>query len=298
MISNSSHPAQGAIDHGFQKVNGATLHIASTGTGRPLMLLHGWPEFWLTWEPVMTRLASRFRLIVPDLRGSGDSDKPAGDFGANDQARDLLALLDALDCRRVGLVGHDIGGAVMQALARTAPERFAGLFFFDFVHPGIGPRFGTPERLRNIWYMAFHETDLAPALIGASPETIERYISYFLRHWSYRREAFDAVLDRFVENFQKPGNVAGGLAHYRASAASRLAMLNGAAPLPPPIMLPTCVRWAEHDPMFDYAWTDRLHETFPDLDLALFPGVGHFPHREDPERAAAEIAAFFEGLAW
>src|SRR5262249_8618755 len=60
----------------------------------------------------------------------------------------------------------------------------------------------------------------------------------------------------------------------------------------------TCVRWAEHDPLFPYAWTDRLGETFANLDLAPFPDVGHFPHREDPDRAAGEISAFFDRLSW
>jgi hypothetical protein len=61
--------------------------------------------------------------------------------------------------------------------------------------------------------------------------------------------------------------------------------------------VPTCIRWAEHDPLFPYAWTDRLNETFSDLDLARFPGVGHFPHREDPDRAVAGIAAFSRASA-
>ncbi len=64
-------------------------------------------------------------------------------------------------------------------------------------------------------------------------------------------------------------------------------------PALPPITVPTCVRWAEHDSIFPFAWTDRLSETFTDLDLAMFPGVGHFPHREDPDRAASEIGGFF-----
>jgi len=72
-----------------------------------------------------------------------------------------------------------------------------------------------------------------------------------------------------------------------------MTMMKGEAPDLAPITVPTCVRWAEHDPLFPYAWTDRLGETFETLDLALFPGVGHFPHREDPDRSAAEIAGFF-----
>jgi alpha/beta hydrolase fold len=85
--------------HQALRVNGASLHIAELGEGAPLLLLHGWPEFWLTWEPVMLRLSERYRLIAPDLRGFGDSDKPSGPFGPADHAADMLALLDALGIR-------------------------------------------------------------------------------------------------------------------------------------------------------------------------------------------------------
>ncbi|MBC7799383.1 MAG: alpha/beta hydrolase, partial [Gemmatimonadaceae bacterium] len=114
--------------------------------------------------------------------------------------------------------------------------------------------------------------------------------------WSYRKDAFDDVFEAWIDNFMQPGNLAGGFAYYQAAHAARLAMMAGHAPAQPPIGLPTCVRWAEHDPIFPYAWTDRLGETFSALDLAMLPGVGHFPHREDPDRAAAEIAGFFGRL--
>ena len=84
------------IQHSTIEANGARFHVAETGKGRPLLLLHGWPEFWFTWEPVMTRLADRFRLIAPDLRGFGDSDKPTGPFGPHDHASDLLELVNQL----------------------------------------------------------------------------------------------------------------------------------------------------------------------------------------------------------
>ncbi len=280
------------------RANGATFHVARTGQGPALLLLHGWPEFWLTWEPVMTRLAERFTLLAPDLRGFGDSDKPDGPFGPADHAEDLLALLEALGVEKAGVVGHDVGGGVMQPLVRQAPERIAGLFFFGFVYPGIGARMGTPERLNEIWYQSFNQMPFAPALVGASRETCRAYIGHFLSHWAHRKEAFDAVLEAWIDTFLKPGNLEGGFAHYRASHAPRVAMMQGDAPALPPIETPTCVRWPARDPIFPYAWTDRLHETFADLDLAPFEEVGHFPHREDPERAAAEIAGFFGRIGW
>jgi pimeloyl-ACP methyl ester carboxylesterase len=286
------------MQHMMSSANGAAFHLVQTGKGPPLLLLHGWPEFWLTWEPVMARLAGRHRVIAPDLRGFGDSDKPSGPFGAADHSADMLALLDALGIGRVGIVGHDVGGAAMQPLARRAPERIAGLFFFDFVYPGIGARMGAPDRLNEIWYQSFNQMDMAPALVGASRQSCQTYISHFLRHWAHRKNAFDDVLSVFTENFLKLGNLAGGFAHYRATHAGRIAVMKGEAPALPPITVPACVRWAEHDPLFPYAWTDRLGETFTDLDLALLPGVGHFPHREDPDRAAAEISAFFGRIGW
>lgn len=289
---------QQTIEHQRVEANGATFHVARTGTGAPLLLLHGLPEFWLAWEPVMQRLADRYTLIAPDLRGFGDSDKPTGPFGPEGHAADMLALVDALGIARAGAVGHDVGGAVLQALARRAPERLAGQFLFDFVYPGIGPRMGAPDRLNEIWYQSFHQTEIAPLLVGATRDACRAYIGHFLRHWAHRKAAHDDVLEAYVDNFLKPGNLAGGFAHYQASHAGRLAMMKGQAPAAPAITTPTCVRWAEHDPIFPYAWTDRLGETFADLDLAPFPDVGHFPHREDPDRAAREIDAFFSQLGW
>lgn len=284
------------MEHLSVPVRDATLHVARTGRGPVLLLLHGWPEFWLTWEPVMTRLADGFTLVAPDLRGFGDSDKPGADFGGAEHAADMVALLDALGVERAGIVGHDVGGAVMQPLARLAPQRCTGLFFFDFVYPGIGARMGAPDRLSEIWYQSFHQMEMAPALVGATRDSCRTYFAHFLRHWSHRKDAFDDVLEAFTDNFLKPGNLAGGFAYYRAAHAARIAMLKGEAPALPQIDVPTCVRWAEHDPLFPFAWTDRLSETFSNLDLAMFEGVGHFPHREDPDRAAAEIARFFSGL--
>jgi pimeloyl-ACP methyl ester carboxylesterase len=286
------------IEHHNIKANGATFHVARRGSGKPLLLLHGWPEFWLTWEPVMARLSDRYSLIAPDLRGFGDSDKPDGAYGPDQHTADMLALMDALGIERFGVVGHDVGGAVMQPLARNAPGRLAGLFFFDFVYPGIGARMGAPDRLNHIWYQSFHQMEMAPALVGATRESCRTYIGHFLKNWTHRKDAFDDALEAFTDNFLKSGNLVGGFAHYRASRAGRVKMMQGEAPKLPPIDVPTCVRWAEHDPLFPYLWTDRLHETFSNLDLAMFAGVGHFPHREDPGRAASEIAAYFTRIGW
>ena len=277
---------------------GASFHVAEAGSGPMLLLLHGWPEYWQTWEPVMQRLAGRFNLVAPDLRGFGRSDKPTREkWGAEQHAADMLALMAALGHGHFGVVGHDVGGSVMQPLARQAPGLLSGLFFFDFSYPGIGRRMGTPDRLTEIWYQSFHLMPFAPELVAATRQSCAAYIGYFLRHWSHRKDAFDAVMEQWIDTFMLPGNIEGGFAFYRAANEQRLLVMQEKAPPQPPISLPTCVRWAEHDAIFPYGWTDRLGETFSNLDLRMFEGVGHFPHREDPDTAAAEIAAFFGRLS-
>ena len=149
------------MHHATLRANGVSFHVAQTGHGAPLLFLHGWPEFWLTWEPVVTRLEGRFRSIAPDLRGFGDSDKPQGPFGATDHSADMLALLDALKIDRVGVIGHDVGGAAMLPLARQAPERIAGLSFsissmresgLAWARPTVSMRSGTSHSIRWKWH--------------------------------------------------------------------------------------------------------------------------------------------------
>ncbi len=287
------------IHHDTLEANGARLHYARTGEGPPIVLLHGWPEFWLTWEPVMVRLADRFELIAPDLRGFGDSPKP--DEGPSDRAgpevhaADLLALLDHLALGRVGIVSHDVGAHVAQTFAQAQPERLSRLFFFDCPYPGIGPRWAEPSHLAEIWYQSFQQKPWAAALVGSSREACRIYFGNMLRHWAAGNPAaFDgAVLEAWVDNFLKPGNLQGGFDWYVSRNASRLAAMRGEETQPPPISIPTRVRWGALDPVLKVAWADRLGDYFTDLDATPLAGLGHFPHREDPDRAAAEIGEWF-----
>src|SRR5258708_8585390 len=155
---SSPMPRKGSpmIEHLTLRAKGAAFHVARLGSGPPLLLLHGWPEFWLTWEPVMTRLADRYTLLAPDLRGFGDSDKPDGPFGPDQHAADMVALLDALGLDKAGIVGHDVGGAVMQPLARAAPHPLAGPFFFHFGYPRVGARVAGAHRPNQSLYQSLH----------------------------------------------------------------------------------------------------------------------------------------------
>ncbi len=271
------------------QANGISINVAETGSGPPLLLLHGWPEFWFTWAKIMPLLADRFTLIAPDLRGFGGTDKtPAGysdKMTADQHAEDLMALLDVLDIPAIGIVAHDIGALIAQHLIRLAPGRCKRFLAFDCPYPGIGRRWIEGGQLKSSWYMWFHQTKLAMQLVGHSRDTLEIYLRYCLVGGSRNKNAFDDNFDAFVDNMMQPGNLQGGFNWYVSHARAALA--------PGPITIPTRILWPESDAVFPVAWMDRLPEFFTDLQASVFPGVGHFPHQEVPERAAAAIADFF-----
>lgn len=277
------------------------IHYARCGSGRPLVLLHGWPEFWLTWKPVMERLAGRFDLIAPDLRGFGQSGHPnpapSDQVGPDVHLGDFLGLLDALGLEKIGIVSHDVGAYVAQLAGRHHADRVTGLFFFDCPYPGVGNRWTLPEHLKEIWYQSFHQLPWAASMVGASRETCRTYFRHFLDHWSARPGAFDAVLEDWVDNFTARGNLQGGFNWYLSNHRARIAIMQGKAPPVAPIAVPTRVAWGAEDRVIKAEWGDRLGEYFTDLEFAPMPGVGHFPHMEDPDRAAEEIAGFFHRLA-
>ena len=274
------------------------LHCVRHGDGTlPLLLLHGWPELWLTWSRVTGPLGQHHPLIIPDLRGFGASRQPTAGpsdrAGPEVHARDLRTLLDRLGIERVGVVAHDVGSLVAQSLAREMPERIAGLFFFNCFYPGIGQRWLLPSQIPEIWYQSFNQQAWAAALIGSSRETCRLYVGHFLRHWAANPHAFDDVLETWVDNFLEPGNLQGGFDWYRSVAEARRGMMEGTAPAIAPIDLPTRVLWGSEDPVLRAAWMDRLPELFTDLEASVAEGAGHFVHWEQPARAEAEIRAFF-----
>ena len=285
------------IQHQHITARGIRFHVAEAGSGPPLILLHGWPEFWATWEPVMERLADRFRLIAPDLRGFGESDnphpEPSDKVGADVHADDMLALMDELGLERAGFVGHDIGAYVMQSLARRHPERASRLLFFNCPTHGVGARWRDPGHINQIWYQTFHQMPYAAQIVGSSRDSCRAHIGHFLRHWSHRKDAFDGVLERWVDNFMRPGVLQGGFNFYISQNAPRLVVMAGTAPKPDKIRVPARVVWGRHDPILKAEWADVLPEAFEDVSVDVAEDCGHFVHYENPDRAAREIAAFF-----
>ena len=289
-------------EHTFLDTRGFRTHVAQAGNGPPLVLLHGWPEFWATWEPMFARLGDRYRLIAPDFRGFGESGNP--NPGPSDQANgdiladDIVAVLDSLGLARAGFVGHDVGTTVMQSLALRYPERVAGLFFFNCATHGVGQRWREPSQINEIWYQTFHQMPYTAALVGASRDSCRAHIGHFLRHWSHVKSAFDPVLERWVDNFMRPGNLQGGFNWYISLNAGRLAVMAGTAPKPPKITVPARVLWGRHDPVLRAAWIDVVDAYFENVEASITEDAGHFVHYEAPDLAAAEIDRFFSRLGY
>jgi pimeloyl-ACP methyl ester carboxylesterase len=284
-------------------VNGIRMHYMRAGHpgNPPLVLLHGWPEFWYTWSKVMPALSEEYDVIAPDLRGFGDTEKPEGtaldSYRPEDHVDDILGLIDALELQNVGIVSHDVGAFVAQALALKAPEKLRGLFFFNCPYPGIGPRWCAPKHLNDIWYQGFHQQPWAADLLATSRDAIRIYFGNMLRDWTHDPASFtDEDVEAWTDNYAKPGNLQGGFNWYSAIFPRRLAIMEGTAPPPVPINVPTCIRWGEFEPFMLIEYADRLGEYFSNLDFAPAPDAGHFVHWEKPDYAIGEIREFFGKL--
>jgi pimeloyl-ACP methyl ester carboxylesterase len=289
-------------NHEYAGIDGLELHYVREGSGFPLFLIHGWPEYWRTWHKNLPVLADSFDVIVPDLGGFGRSGKPdvppTEGYGVEDHAADLLALARALGIDEFGFVSHDLGAYVGQRIARDRPQRVHGLFFFDCPYPGIGDRWRDPDHIDEIWYQSFNQQPWAADLVGASRETCRTYIEHFLTHWSGDPEAFDeADREAWVDTFSDPDTLQGGFDWYVAADEDRKRLMREGAPSMDPIEVPTRVLWGERDPIVKSEWADRLDEYFADYRLDTVPDAGHFVHYERPELANEAIESFFADAA-
>ncbi len=287
-------------NHGHAEANGIRVHYVRQGSGTPLVLLHGWPEFWFVWRKNIPALAERFDVIAPDLRGFGESEKPPlpePPGGLLDElVEDLRGLADALGIERFGIVSHDVGSFVAQRFAARYPERVLGLFFFNCVYPGIGRRWLEPESVREIWYQSFHQQPWAADLVGSSREACGIYLKHFLDHWADEPGVFDEDFEAWVDNFMRPGNLRGGFDWYVGVGEARMKMMREGAPDLPKIQPPAYFLWGESDPILKVRWADRLGDYFADFELEPATGAGHFVHYERPELANGRITRFFSGL--
>jgi pimeloyl-ACP methyl ester carboxylesterase len=275
--------------------DGFQLAYDRAGAGPPAVLLHGWPGDRRDYRQVAPRLTG-LDVVVPDLRGFGESDRqladPAAAYSAAAQARSVIALIEELGLQDVVIAGYDIGSRIAQTVAAARPGLVRGLVVAPPL-PGIGARILGADAQREFWYQSFHQLALAAELIDGRPGPVRAYLAYFWSHWSGPSfRLADADLDHLVESYGRPGAFTASIGWYRAGAGSVARSLAEQAPPPAGrLHVPVTVLWPGHDPLFPVAWSDRLDDFFDDAALRLLPSAGHFSPLEAPDEFAAEILA-------
>jgi pimeloyl-ACP methyl ester carboxylesterase len=189
--------------------DGVELAVLDEGGGPAVLLLHGFPDSHHVWRNQIPALADAgFRVIAPDLRGFGDSDRP-GEVEAyriRHSVADVLAMLDALDVERAGVVGHDFGAGLAWVVAALAPERVEKLAVMSVGHPNA-QRHPTIEQREKGWYMLlFQFEDVAEELLSRDD-------------WKLAREWLrgNGDIDRYISDLARPGALTAALSWYRAN---------------------------------------------------------------------------------
>lgn len=297
----TSAPALSMLDVG----DGIELHTACQGSGPTIVLLHGWPESWITWRPVMAELARNgFRVIAPDLRGYNLSSRPFGKshYTYEKYTTDIATLIESLDVGPVIVAGHDIGGFVAWFLADAHPELVRGLAVLDASHPDVlrdlmanhaGQRealafwnllnaFQWPAVVGGFFYeemldraFAHHtSTPAHPVSILTASERRE-YLETWTRSSLPWRHAMVTMIDGYKANLDI------GPAW------------NAAVPRDLRIDMPTLVMWGAHDvALLAEPNLAGLRARVPHLTTTVFADAGHYLTHEKPLEVARALAAF------
>jgi pimeloyl-ACP methyl ester carboxylesterase len=272
-------------------VDGFRLAYDRVGSGPAVVLLHGWPGSRRDYEDVVPLLAGAFDVVVPDLRGFGESDRhdaPLAAYSADGQAASVLGLIDELGLEQPVLVGYDVGSRIAQAIAHQRPEAVRALVLSPPL-PGAGERVLSPDAQREFWYQHFHRLELSTDLIDGNRDAVRTYLRHGWEHWSapgwaLAPDRFDALVDLYA----RPGAFAASIAWYRSGAGTVARSLQEQPPQEP-LRVPTTILWPAHDPLFPVEWGDRVSEFFADAAVRVLPDSGHFVPLEAPEEIADAV---------
>ena len=284
---------------GFERrkitVGDATINLVAGGSGPPLLLLHGFPQCHVAWHAVAPLLAQDFSLVIPDLRGYGDSlgPPPAATHEAYSKrvmAQDMIAVMAEFGHERFFLAGHDRGARVAYRLTLDHPERVLRLASLDTT-----PTIDVWEQMDwevaievYHWPLLAQPAPLPERLIGADPDF---YLNHLLERWAGRQNALDpAAVALYSEHFRKPSVIAAMAEDYRAGATidlqhdreDRAAGKRVACP----VFVPWGARYLGSSPLPTWRnWADDVRELRLDC--------GHFIAEEEPHACAAALRAFF-----
>jgi pimeloyl-ACP methyl ester carboxylesterase len=278
------------VEHGEVTISGVRVHVAQSGAGRPLVLLHGWPQHWYCWRHLIPLLAPHFRLVCPDLRGFGWSDAPPGAYDKEQFATDLLDVLDELGLDRVGLIGHDWGAWTGFLACLRAPERFDAFLALGITAPF--PSAG-PGSLVHAWRLAYQVLLAAPAgahVLRTRPGLVRRMITGGAR----RTEAWTAAdLDAFARRLQDPDRARASMCLYRTFLTRELPAVAAGRYGHRRLRVPTRLMAGEGDPVIRPSMLRGIEAYADDLCVSIVPDCGHFVPEEQPQLVAATARELF-----
>lgn len=264
------------------------LHVTEAGPadGTPVLLLHGFPEWWYGWRRVIPALArTGYRVIVPDQRGYAGSDRPrhAAAYALPNLVADMVAVIDQLGSGRVHLVGHDWGGAVAWALATAHPDRVRTLTVVNCPHPRVLRRaLGRDlEQTRRSWYMGLFQLPWLPERL-LSHGAAERA----LRDTSAPGTFSDDELALYRQHaWATPKHLHGPLGWYRAARF-------GGFP-PGRVNVPTVLVWGTADHALGTSLCAPSLERCDDARLVPIEGCSHWVPAERPDALLSTLQQHF-----
>jgi pimeloyl-ACP methyl ester carboxylesterase len=271
------------------KAGAWTLHGIEAGSEHPdsLVFVHGWPEDWTEWQPIMTLASASYRVIAMDLPGIGGSGG-AGHSGEKAAiAETIHAAVRALGIKRHVIIGHDAGAMVAYAYLRRFAAELDAAVLISSVIPGLAP-WSKIVANPHMWHFAFHNT---PGL----PETLvigrhRAYFDYFFELLTHNHAAItDTARDHYASAYASAGALTAGFDWYRAFASD--AKLNGRDKTKITTPLLYLRGAADNGDINDYL--AGFHEAgIGSVTTALIPDSGHFTPEENPAAVWSEISGF------
>ena len=270
------------FSHHTASVNGVQLHYVMGGKGNPVVLLHGWPETWYEWRHVMPALAKNYTVIAPDLRGLGDSSKPASGYDGNTTAEDIYQFVSQLGFNNIYLVAHDVGVQTAYSYAAAHPNNVSKLVILEAPVIGFFPA-GVEDRL---WWFSFHQAPDIPEMLTAGKE--REYLSWFYR-LAYNPSAITQEdINEYVSHYSAPGGMRAGFEYYRAFPISEEQNKELAK-----VKLPMPVLTLGGEYSFGSAVNDSMKLLATDVRGVIVPLSGHWIPDERPDFLIKELAKFF-----
>ena len=282
-------PDSPAFSHDKVEGDGARLHVVSGGEGPPLVLIHGFLSTWLLWRHIMPELAERHWVIVPDLRGFGDSDRPSRGYDKTTLARDVLAVLDTMGVTEFDVLAHDFGCQIGYRMATLARERVRSMVVIEGLLPGIETSaFPDPTRF---WFYTFNQVPDLPELFSQGKERL--YLEHFYRDFLYDRSVLPPEeMDEYVRTYGSPGGLRCGFELYRTGGEDLAAFK---PEYERKLDMPVLAMGGDH------SFGDRCFEAFSKVASNVAGEVvercGHYAPMERPAQVLASVGRFLESGA-